>query len=70
MLTPGEKNSVVKPEELPVKDSTDDACNSSLPGDELPREVDDKLIGDDRDLQDALDEQDAKKQQAARDNNY
>ncbi len=71
-MSMGDKIGITRSEELPEK-------NASLkPGkqtekqqeDKPARVVDDKLIGDDRDLQDALEKPESKERDPGCDNNY
>ena len=71
-MSMGDKNKVIGPEDLPGKDAGVEAEKRNEKATELPptRIVDDKLIGDDRDLQDAMEKRDPDEHDPACDNNY
>ena len=71
-MSMGDENKVVSPEDLPKKNSNADEEKSIEDKTDLPptRIVDDKLIGDDRDLQDAMEKKEPEERDPARDNNY
>lgn len=71
-MSMGDKNNVVPADDLPGKKVTGNTDRRDEPGGELPptRIVDDKLIGDDRDLQDAMEKTDPGERDPACENNY
>lgn len=71
-MSMGDKNGIIKPEEFPEKNAPADEEQKKRNKNEMPpaRVVDDKLIGDDRDLQDALEKPEPPERDPACDNNY
>ena len=71
-MSMGDKNRVVSAKDLPGKKTGFDAEKHKETTSELPqpRIVDDKLIGDDRDLQDAMEKRESDERDPACENNY